>query len=207
MDLSSEALEYLTRRGYTPEMVKEEKLTQVAPGQFSYGGISGFVEVPSILFPVTTLSGRLLAWQTAGIGVRDYRTYYDPNHMYSAAMYGSQADFDILWDTGEVILTEGVFDRVAVKRAFPDRSVFARLTKGVSRQLVVLLNRVASKVWTSFDMDEPGVKASDKSKRALSKTRVVRLTMSVKDPGQLYEKKGVTGVKDELGRQIKLFDF
>jgi hypothetical protein len=47
-------------------------------------------------------------------------------------LYGTEGDYKILFDTGSMILVEGIFDRVALKRCFPNQAVFSRMTVGLS---------------------------------------------------------------------------
>lgn len=115
MGLSQEAGDYLLSRGYSVELIRKEEIQSIQKGQFKRGGVNGFVDVPSLLMPVRTLSGRIAAWHTAAIGreVKDYRTFYDPFHRYLAVFYASKEDLDLMWTTGEVVVTEGIFDRAA----------------------------------------------------------------------------------------------
>lgn len=200
--LSEVAPEYLISRGYTAEMIREERLSFKATGSFEAGPIKCHTITDSVIFPVRGLSGKLVALHTAGISIHDYRTFYDPARVFAACVYASGADFQILWDTGEVVIVEGVFDRVALKRAFPERAVMARLTKGISRPLTDLFTRLARRVFFCFDMDAPGARATEKAIKLLPGVHTVVLQISTKDPGQLYEKKGVRGVQSELTRQI-----
>lgn len=156
--------------------------------------------------PVKSLSGRVAAWHTVGISVKDYRTFYDQDHRYLPVFYATDEDYDQLWRSKQVILTEGVFDRLALKLAFPDRAVFARLTKGVSPPMVSLLERLCSKVWIAFDNDLPGNKAADKASRRLG-VEVHRLQIPYKDPSQFLASKGLSSVRSHYQRQIDALDF
>jgi len=204
--IPAEALEYLLRRGYTEALVAEEGMEWVEAGSFEKGPVKGYVDNPSVIIPIRSMSERVIAWQTVAISIKEYRTFYDMRHMYCPMFYGSEQDRQLLWETGQTIITEGVFDRIAIKRAFPERSVIARLTKGLSPQIIELFNRVAKRVWLAFDMDKPGEKAALKSTKRLGNVDVVRLEYPYKDPGLFYEQRGVDEIRRVIGRQILLQD-
>lgn len=206
MSVTQDAEVYLLSRGYTSSLIESEGLFSIPAGEFEVSGIKGFVENPSVVFPVKSMSGRIVAWQTAAVGVREYRTFYDLDHIYAPVFYGTEEDLDLLWSSGQVVVTEGVFDRIPVKRALPGRAVIARLTKGLSPPIIRMFERVATKVWLALDMDDPGEKAAVKAEKKLKGPDVMRLSMPYKDPGKLYEVKGLDGVRCILGKQISMMD-
>lgn len=206
MQLTQEARAYLLSRGYTPFYIEEEGLESIPVGPFERPPIKGRVDKPSILFPIHSMSDKVTAWHTAAVGERDYRTFDDPEHHYLPVYYGSKSDHEIMWSTGQVVMTEGVFDRIAVKRAFPERAVLARLTKGLSPPIMRMLERVLTRAWFCFDNDGPGNKAADRAEKRLKKLDVIQLKLPYKDPGKMYEKVGVEGIKRILGRQFNLLD-
>lgn len=205
MGLSQEAGNYLLSRGYSIDLIRKEEIQSIQKGQFMRGGVNGFVDVPSLLMPIRTMSGRIAAWHTAGIGIKDYRTFYDPNHRYLAVFYASKEDMDLMWTTGETVVAEGIFDRVAIKRAFPERSVLARLTKGMSPQMKVMLERVCKRVWLAFDNDDPGNKAADKAEKRMN-LDTVRLLNPYKDPALFLQKRGLAVTVKHYNRQFSAFD-
>lgn len=184
-------------------LVEEEGFFDLEPGNFEVEGIKGWVEHQSVGVVLRSFSGRVSGIQTIGVNVRDYRTYYDPSHMYLPVFYGTPADLDVLWGTGECVLCEGIFDRIAIKRAFPAYSVLARLTKGLSPPILRLFERSLRRLWVCFDMDGPGERASEKAERRVKHVEVIRLGFSAKDPGELYEKRGVAGVRAAFERQFR----
>jgi DNA primase len=205
--LCSASREYLHKRGYTDTLISNEGLFDIPKGEFKVRNISGWVENQSVGFPVRSPSGRLVAVATAGVGVREYKAFYDLEHIYAPVCFGTHEDFKLLWESGQTIVVEGLFDRIPVKRAFPDRCVLARLTKGLSPPMIRMFERMATRVWLAMDMDSPGEKASDTAEKKLKGPDVVRIMMPYKDPGKLYEVRGVDGVRAVFKKQIELMDF
>lgn len=119
-------------------------------------------------------------------------------------VYGTDDDYQVLWKTGQVFLVEGIFDRVALKRAFPDRACLARLSKSMSRQLKTFLERYSKRVWVVLDTDEPGEAAAVKAIRALGSERAARLWYPAKDPADLLLDRGIEKTKRILERQMEL---
>jgi len=114
-------------------------------------------------------------------------------------LYGSVDDWDLVWQTGSMLITEGPFDRIAVKQALPDRAVFARLSKGTSNQMLTLIRRYVNHLWLAFDTDEEGDKAADRSETLLSEdVNVYRLRFPYKDPSEMMEKRGLSALKQHL---------
>lgn len=205
MALTEEAREYLLKRGYSLSLIAEESPESISPGKYKRGNIEIFIDRESILLPVQSLSGRIIAYHAASIKEKDYRTFYDLNHHYLPMSYGCKTDWEIMWKSKQVIIAEGLFDRVALKRAFPERAVLARLTKGVSPPLIRLFNRLCERVWLAFDNDAPGVKSALKAEGRL-KSDVVILEIPYKDPSRFLEVRGVDAVRKHYQRQITAFD-
>lgn len=198
--------DYLISRGYSYSLLKQEEIFELEDGRFTEEGIHAWVETPSAVFKARSLSGALTSIHVAGIDVKDYRTYSDPLHGYRAVFYASRSDLEILWQTKQVVMTEGVFDRIAIKRAFPQRAVFARLSKGIPPPLATMLRRLASRVWIAYDMDIPGESGAEKAKKVLRDVEVIRLQFPAKDPGDLFKSGGVKKVERAFERQFRAFD-
>lgn len=156
--LSPAALASLDRRGYTPEMVAAEELAEYDRGEFFIGVSTFWLPDPAIVFPCKSASGKLFAFHTCALDRKEYRLRRDPMLPWIPSCYGSSDDYEIMFTTRTVVLCEGIFDRTALKRCLPDHAVLARLTKGLSANLMVMLERFCSKVILAFDMDEPGVR-------------------------------------------------
>lgn len=201
------AQEYIYSRGYSDEFLQKEGLVGVWDDDpYKIGNIEGRHKKGDVIFTIKSMSGRLIGFHHASTLGHDYRTYYDMEHHYIPMVYGDVGgeDYDLMWSSKEVILTEGVFDRIAIKRAFPERAVLARLTKGVSPQLMRLFERVVERVWIAFDMDAPGVKSAERTERKLA-VDVVRLEIPYKDPSEFLAKRGLEVLKKHYGKQIQAY--
>lgn len=200
---------YLLSRGYDEETLLKEELWDVPVGEAEILGVKVFTEVESIAAVCRSMSEQIAAVHTIGVEQKDYRTYQAPGRAYLPSIYGNQSDRDVLFRSGEMILVEGFFDRIAIKRAFPERAVFARLTKGATGQMVETLQVYCSVLWLGFDQDEYGEKAAVEGEKKLGKMgiRVHRLVFPRKDPGRLLEIEGVAGVRERLEKQFRTMGF
>lgn len=204
-NLTKEDLEYLLGRGYTRELLLEEVLLSLEAGNREVEGVKFYTPDPVIAFVTYSMSGEVAGIQTACREKHQYRWYQAPGKAYLPILYGSNADFDRLYSSGELILTEGIFDRAAVKRMLPNKAVFARLSKGVSGQLAVLLKRYAKRVWICFDNDSAGKKGTEKTiERLGEKVECLTLEICTKDPADLLAKYGVAKSAEMLTRQMEL---
>lgn len=204
-NLIKEDFEYLLSRGYTEQLLLEEVLLSLGPGEHSLEGAVFYTSDPVIVFTAYSMSGDTSGIQTVCREKHQYRWYQAPGKAYLPILYGSNSDFDKLYLSKELILVEGIFDRIAIKRMLPDWAVFARLSKGVSGQLAVLLRRYAKKVWTCFDNDQAGKKGTEKTvERIGEEVECLSLDICTKDPSDLLIKYGVVRGAEMLRRQMEM---
>lgn len=205
--ISAEARSYLKTRCYTDEMLKDEEVFSLSEGEHFIEGIRVSVEGPSIGWISRAMSGHLIGIQTRRLDMHLYRWAQADKAQHLPIIYGSRQDFDILYTTGKMMMTEGIFDRGAMKRCFPEYAVFARLSKGVAKQLLVFVQRYSNVVWLAFDQDEPGQKATETAEQRLQgKVEVNTLNFPYKDPAKFMEKRGEAHMRTSLKKQIRALE-
>lgn len=201
MTLTEDHKRYLLSRGYVDQMIEHEPVCTIGAGglaQLQNREMDGWIGWESF-----SMGGARIGVQTKNSQESAYRWFQAEDAQHLPIIYATVEDYQILWQTGEVILVEGIFDRVAIKRAFPEKAVIARLSKSVAKQLEVFLKRYARTVWLAMDMDEPGREGAEQAVKRLKNGIVVeRLTYPAKDPAKLLENKGVEKVRELLEKQM-----
>lgn len=201
------AARYLLRRGYTPDLIAAEPITGLDPGRHDVAGIEVRLAFPSVAFLCRTPSGALAGVHLAAWGgEKRYEWRENRQAPYLPICYALPDDWEAMDRSGEVILTEGVFDRIALKRAFPDRAVVARLSKSIY-SVAGILRRYTSRVWLAFDRDEQGDLGADKARRALERDNgpeVQRLdTFRGKDPAEHLERYDLASLQAATARRLE----
>ena len=205
-NLSLEQRRYLFSRGYTRELVVEEEIY----------GINSDIEfildrrikgcAGCVAWLAVSMSGTPIGVQTRELKEKKYRWHQFDNVEHLPMLYGSEEDWRLLFESGFMILTEGPFDRIAVKRALPTFPVFARLSKGTSNQMINLIKRYVRNLWLIFDMDEEGKAAAKKSEDRLGDdVNVYRLSLPFKDPSECLRKRSLDYLTQALLKQINSF--
>lgn len=195
--------EYLLRRGYTESLIKEDSVSVYADGAYNIDSVSVRLEYESVIWPCVSMAGQLVGVQSRRIDKKEYNWHSNPSARYLPVVYASSKDHDLLYNTGEVILTEGPFDRVAVKRCFSDIAVYSRLSKGMSKQLTHFLKRYATRVWIMFDTDDPGREAADEAEEKLADyLTITPILYPAKDPSELLERVGVLNMMTMLRQRM-----
>lgn len=199
--LSPEHLAYAVSRGCEPGFQDKEPVFTVPPGDVR-NGVDLTHDAGRMAWECRSAAGSLAGYHTRTPGTREFFWRQAPGAGYLPIVYAIPHDYQQLWDTGQVFLTEGIFDRVAVKACFPDMAVFARLSTGVSVQMVPLLKRYAKVVWLALDQDEEGQKAAVATEERLKGLMVVNLRFSAKDPSKFLELRGRAALRKVLDTQI-----
>lgn len=195
MSFKQEMTDYLLRRGYSKASLAEEKIS--------------FLESPQrivwdCITPAGTLLGRMSRYQE-GEDAGNYRWAQADNVEHLPQLYGAPSDHKILYETGELVLTEGNLDRAAVKNCFPARAVYARLSKGVGKALDRTVRRYAKRVWLAYDMDDKGQEAVTQTEAKLQGIEVVTLKYPFKDPSKLFEERGIGRMREIFATQFRHF--
>lgn len=198
-----EDVQYLLSRGYSEELLRQEVLLSLEEGISQVEGVRVYVGSPSVGFLVHSMSGELSGVHTASREKHDYRWYQAPGKAYLPILYGSDGDFDLLYRTKELVLVEGVFDRIAMKRVCPEMAVFARLSKGIGPLLETFIRRFATRVWLAFDNDPAGKLGTGKAQKRLgSGVETAVLSFPINDPAALLKKYGLLRSKEIINRQM-----
>lgn len=196
--------DYLLSRGYTEELLLQEVVCSLGEGNHCLGKVEFYTPNPVIAFTATSMGGEVAGIQTACREKHEYRWFAAKSKPFLPILYGSGADFDLLYRTQEMVLVEGIFDRIAMKRMLEGQAVFARLSKGVSGQLAVILRRYAKRVWLAFDNDLAGEKGVELAQKKLEGVELVRLSFPGKDPSALLGKYGLIRATAVIKRRMEL---
>jgi hypothetical protein len=192
LKLPPEDWAYLHSRGYTDEMIRVEPV---------------YSQTDGIYWEAYSMSGQHTGTQ---IRTRDGKYYWrrDEKAQHLPILYGTTDDHEKLYQTGKMILVEGIFDRAAIKRCFPDRAVYARLSRGVAKHLLRLIERYATTLWTAFDQDEAGTKATLETEKKLGdRLQVHQLHFPAKDPSALFARSGERRTREILRKQLDALEF
>lgn len=196
---------YLKERGYTVELAREEGVKLFPKGKHSFEGFEFGCVDSSFVFPCRTMSGAFQGLLLTSWGEQEKRYEWRPSKFrWLPICYAQPDDWVRLYETGELFLVEGVFDRIALKRCFPDRAVIARLSKSVA-SIQWILKRYATRIWLGFDRDEEGQKGAARLRYRLreSEIDVSPLTFMGKDPGDHFVQHGLTHLRDFIDRQME----
>lgn len=195
---------YLLSRGYDELSLKEEGVIVRGEGACFWEGMDLTLKTPSIIWTSKSMSGQLIGLQTRELEKKAYRWLQAPKAQHLPIIYGSPDDYRRLYETGDMVLTEGAFDRIVVKRSIPDIAVLARLSKGAGNQLTAFIKRYAKRIWLSFDNDEVGKKADKATEERLEESLdVYTLRFPAKDPSELFKAKGFNRTAEILRKQIE----
>jgi len=201
--MKPETLDFLKSRGYTEDYIKKDGVFEVEGESHWFENLELKDQAGYIAWPVRSMAGTLIGIQTRSIEEKKYRWKQSETTHHLPICFGSADDFTSLWSTGEAVIAEGAFDRLAIKMAFPERCVIARLSKGAANQLAVFLARYCHTLWLAFDGDAPGLQATEKTEKRLApKMNVNVLTIPASDPSKLLEKKGLTETRKIYQKQF-----
>ena len=201
--LDDRVLDALATRGVSDEQVTHFQIGHLDglpegiayPEDFLKEVWRGSKLVDVYLFPLTNVLGEVKGFQFRQVE-RDRTGYLDYYADRSeAVLFGLAQAMPHIWERGEVLLVEGVFDLFPVQRAVP--WTISTLTARVVEPLVPVLRRLVRRVWIGYDMDAPGRRGISSFKRDHGDTFEVHglewptpLTSSgkrAKDPGDLWE--------------------
>lgn len=209
--MNFKAFSYLQRRGYTLDWILNEDVRVVEPGRHEIAGLEFGCAESSLVFTCRTMSGALQGLVLAGWGEQEKRYEWRPGPArWLPICYAQPDDWERLYRDGELILVEGVFDRIAVKRCFPNKAVIARLSKSVAA-IQWVLRRYTRLLWVAFDRDEEGEKGARRLGYRLADAvqddmTIHRLALRGKDPGEDFEtygEDGEAGLRFWLCRQME----
>lgn len=186
--LNAEHEAYLRSRGYNDALLAEDKPFSVN-GSLSRHGLRIEHEGGAIGWDVRSMSGDVLGILTREYPNKKYRWAQVRGFDHVPNWMGSDWDQQQLYETGCCVLAEGILDRVALKRLWPRKvPIFARLSKGIGKQLGIHMSRYATRIVTVFDNDEPGQEAT----AAIAKLfpHAESFNLPSKDPSKFLESYG-----------------
>lgn len=190
--LTPEHRAHLCARSYIPELIDKEPISS---------------EDDLIVWECRSPSGALIGHQTARTDRHEYRWIQAEQAHHLPIIYGVEEDHDLLYQTGSVILVEGIFDRAAMKRAVPNHACYARLSKGIAKHLLTLLRRYATTVYLCFDQDGPGEAATiDAENKLRGGPETHRIKIPAKDPAALLERIGERRAEGIIRPQVTLWE-
>lgn len=195
---------HLLKRGYTEALIKAEEITSCPPGKnMIISGVVFSAHLPGAVFTCRTASGAVAGLHLAPHEVKDYQWRQNKKAPWLPICYATPEDWEILGRTGELLLTEGVYDRVAVKRAVPDRAVMARLSKSI-RPIEAILRRYTRHLWVLFDQDERGDQGARQAARLESRSlEVTRVRFRGGDPSEHLRDHGLKDLKRWVEPQLE----
>ena len=208
-------MSYLNRRGYSTDWVTREHVRVLPAGRHTHAGMEFACVASSLVFTCRTMSGALQGLVLASWGEQEKRYEWRPSGArWLPICYAQPDDWELFYRDGEAILVEGVFDRIALKRCYPDRAVIARLSKSVAA-VQWILKRYARRLWVAFDQDEEGEKGARRlgwklgnEVGSVSEFRdeltIHRLTFRGKDPGEHFEAHGEAHLRKWVERQMEM---
>uniref|UniRef100_A0A831UAU1 DNA primase n=1 Tax=Geobacter metallireducens TaxID=28232 RepID=A0A831UAU1_GEOME len=132
-----------------------------------------------------------------------------PIYRKSDVLFGVSLAKGAMRETGSAIVVEGYFDHLALHQAGV-RNVVATCGTALTEGHIKLLKRYAGKVYTLFDADSAGRKATlramDLCLDAGFPVQVVELTAG-EDPDSFIRKEGVAAFSDRLAKARPVLDY
>jgi 5S rRNA maturation endonuclease (ribonuclease M5) len=197
-------LAYLESRGYTAALISSEGVQVIENEKATIHGVEVQATTPRVMWTARAMSGQVIGLQTRELLEHKYRWYQAPKAQHLPIIYATEEDHELLYRTGEMLIVEGAFDRIVVKRCFPELAVYARLSKGAANQLAHFIRRYVTRLWTLFDMDDRGEKANQQTEERFSThLQVNGIKIPFKDPSQLFEKRGLGRTREILSKQME----
>jgi hypothetical protein len=205
--LLPEHRDYLLSRSYTEAMVGSEEITSLPPGNHTLEGVEVSTSHPVIAWICRSPSRAVAGVQTRRIDQHEYRWYQAPRAQHLPILYGAEADHNLLYDRGRMVIAEGIFDRAALKRCLPEHAVYGRLSKGISKHLIHFVLRYAEVLWLAFDQDTAGISATETTaKRLEKKLELLQLKLPYKDPSAMIENLGEKRAREIVIRQVRALE-
>lgn len=165
------------------------------PGDFLEWSWKGRRFDDVFVFPLTNALNQVRGFQFRHVdrarkGYLDYFVEED-----EPVLFGLGQAIPHMWETGQVVLVEGVYDLCPIQRVFPD--TVATMRAGATEGFIRLLRRFVADVWLAYDMDKTGRSVSFTFVKDHGQTfKVHNLSFPrpkmpsgelAKDPGDLWE--------------------
>lgn len=222
LELSEDCEGYLMGRGASPETVSRLGLREWTPAG-SKAPDATFVErygpcgeklAGTVVIPIRAPSGTLLGMEARSWHEKRVTEFRCPEAQYNPFAINLPRVAEALWDGGSAWVAEGIYDLSALDWCIPKTdATMATLRAGMAKNVVEFLARFCrNTVYMVYDNDETGRKATygqtdpstgkyrpgalDLLKRA--GVRVVDYRYRGKDPGDVWSKRGLSGLRKEF---------
>ncbi len=168
-----------------------------------------------IVFPITDMRGRVIAFggRVMGDGTPKYLNSRESElFRKGATLYGLAPALKAARESGEVLVTEGYMDVIALNRAGIQTAV-APLGTALTEAQIELLWRIADEPVLCFDGDDAGRRAAGRAaERALPLLRPGKSLRFValpagEDPDSLVRQRGAGGFRELTARARGLVDW
>ena len=222
---SAEHVEYLTRRGFTEDLIASLGLgTWARPNspapdvefRKKYGN-AGQALVGNLAIPLKSPLGEIVGLDTRNVSNKRITGYRLPKSKWVPVWVQTPEAPKKLWRGGRAWLVEGVFDLAALYRVIPfGDSIFATQRAALSVNQANFLSRVCTGgVVIAYDNDEAGRKGAlgwtDKESgkryygaadnlRRLGVPLIQVCRYLGKDPGEVWLRQGDTGLQRNFSR-------
>ncbi|MFQ5427827.1 MAG: DNA primase [Thermodesulfobacteriota bacterium] len=199
-------IRYLERAGYTAGLA--EKAGLVSKGD--KGSYDRFRE--RLIFPITDIRDRVIGFGGRALGERGPKYLNSPETVLfkkGETLFGLFQAGPAIKEQGFAIVVEGYFDLLAMVAAGFTNTV-ATLGTALTKAHIRILRGHARNVYTLFDADEAGVKASLKSMELFIeediRCRVVTIK-GAKDPDEFLASSGALEMKKAITGAAPLMEF
>jgi DNA primase len=196
---------FLLSKSYSPEFLKDSGLFSA-----KYPEVCLFSD--RLLFPIEDVRGRVIAFGgrlLAGEGPKYINSPETRLFKKQDNLFGLHASIKGIREQGQALLCEGYMDAIAFHAAGLDYAV-APLGTAFTAQQAALLKRYTPTLVLSFDSDEAGRKAAERSigiAEAAGLTVKALVLSEGKDPAELMQKYGPERLKKEAESTITADDF
>lgn len=198
---------YLAQKGVPPEQAEKLGLLRRREGGGFYDTFRN-----RLLFAITDIHGRIIGF--GGRVLDDSLPKYinspeSPIYHKSEVLFGAHLAKGAMREQGSAIVVEGYFDHLALYQAGV-RNVVATCGTALTDGHIKLLKRYATKVYTLFDADSAGKKATLRALDLFLQENfpayVVELTAG-EDPDSFVKKEGVTAFHDRLAKARPVIEY
>jgi DNA primase len=229
-DPGKKARQYLNRRGFDPEIIKQfslgfapddweglikfEVLNQaglVVPRSESSGYYDRFRH--RIIFPIFNLSGKVVGFGGRVLDDKDEPKYLNspetPIYQKGKILYGLNFTKDEIRKKGSAVLVEGYVDLISLYQA-DIKNVVASSGTAFTQDQARLLSRYAEKVYLLFDADTAGQSATFRSVDLLFSEGVEVFVVSLpkgEDPDSFVNKFGQKELAQKIDQADTFIDF
>lgn len=207
--LTDEARDYLQSRAFSDQLIDSlgviiwPKLDAPCPDpQFAKQfGLYGESLLGRIVTPLRSPRGSLIGLEARTFkGKKEISKYLLPSAEWNPVWIGSDIYFQNIYNGGDVWIVEGLFDLAALSRVIPPNgAVLSSLRAKLTDKHISFLKRFASQVNMVYDRDQAGRSGTSRALKDLRASGIPCRDIPYrggKDPGEIWDKSGVFGLKE-----------